>query len=343
MESRKVQVTGKSTYIVTLPKKWAKKAKLEGGETVSMSYLDDGSLVIAPPDWKHADRNLKISFEDNVKRLKREIVGIYILDEYTSIEIIGKNLDKEMKKEIKHLCKGLIGFEVVEDIDDRMIINDFLEKEELTISHALKRMSSIVYLMMDELVIAMQEQNDNLFIEVISRDDDVDRMYLLISKQYISRLHLHPPSKKDKLSLIESFYYRMAAEDVEKLMWLMCSKEKKSFYYRMAAEDVESIADHVTKIAAICKELSLSDEQRSLICQLILDSQKYFMDIIDIFRHVEKEKAHSLLDSEMSSSSDLLELRDNAEPEIKIVIDSIKRIREYAKKITEYTIDLSQL
>ncbi|KYC45636.1 MAG: PhoU domain protein [Candidatus Methanofastidiosum methylothiophilum] len=319
MESRKVQVTGKSTYIVTLPKKWAKKAKLEGGETVSMSYLDDGSLVIAPPDWKHADRNLKISFEDNVKRLKREIVGIYILDEYTSIEIIGKNLDKEMKKEIKHLCKGLIGFEVVEDIDDRMIINDFLEKEELTISHALKRMSSIVYLMMDELVIAMQEQNDNLFIEVISRDDDVDRMYLLISKQYISRLHLHPPSKKDKLSLIESFYYRMAAEDVE------------------------SIADHVTKIAAICKELSLSDEQRSLICQLILDSQKYFMDIIDIFRHVEKEKAHSLLDSEMSSSSDLLELRDNAEPEIKIVIDSIKRIREYAKKITEYTIDLSQL
>jgi hypothetical protein len=111
----------------------------------------------------------------------------------------------------------------------------------------------------------------------------------------------------------------------------------------MAAEDVESIADHVTKIAAICKELSLSDEQRSLICQLILDSQKYFMDIIDIFRHVEKEKAHSLLDSEMSSSSDLLELRDNAEPEIKIVIDSIKRIREYAKKITEYTIDLSQL
>jgi phosphate uptake regulator len=319
MESRKVQVTGKSTYIVTLPKKWAKKAKLEGGETVSMSYLDDGSLVIAPPDWKHADRNVKISFDDNVKRLKREIVGIYILDEYTSIEIIGKNLDKEMKKEIKHLCKGLIGFEVVEDIDDRMIINDFLEKEELTISRALKRMSSIVYLMMDELVIAMQEQKEDFFNDVISRDDDVDRMYLLISKQYISRLHLHPPSKKDKLSLIESFYYRMAAEDVE------------------------SIADHVTKISAICKELSLSEEQRSLICQLVQSSQRYFMDIIEIFRHVEKEKAHSVLDSEISSLNDLLELRDNAEPEIKIVIDSIKRIREYAKKITEYTIDLSQL
>lgn len=319
MESRKVQVTGKSTYIVTLPKKWAKKANLEGGESVSISYLDDGSLMIAPPDWKHSENNIKINFDNNVKRLKREIVGIYILDEYTSIEIIGKNLDKEMKKEIKHLCKGLIGFEVVEDIDDRMIINDFLEKEELTISRALKRMSSIVYLMMDELVIAMPEQNEDLFNDVISRDDDVDRMYLLISKQYISRLHLHPPSKKDKLNLIESFYYRMAAEDVE------------------------SIADHVTKISAICKELSLSEEQRSLICQLVQSSQRYFMDVIDIFRHVEKEKAHSVLDSEISSSSDLLELRDNAEPEIKIVIDSIKRIREYAKKITEYTIDLSQL
>ncbi len=319
METRKVQVTGKSTYIVTLPKKWAKKAKLEGGETVSMSYLDDGSLVIVPPDWKHAERNLKINFDGNVKGLKREIVGIYILDEYTSIEITGKNVDKDMKKEIKHLCKGLIGFEVVEDVGERVVINDFLDKDELTIARAVKRMSSIVYLMMDELVTAMQEQNNDLFAEVVARDDEVDRMYLLISKQYISRLHLHQPSKNDKLGLIESFYYRLAAEDVER------------------------IADHVTKIAAICKELSLNDEQRSMMSQLVRDSQKYFMDIMDIFRHMEKEKAHSVLDNEMSSSRDLLELRDRSEPEMKIIIDSIKRIREYAKKITEYTIDLSQL
>ncbi|WP_321419497.1 phosphate uptake regulator PhoU [uncultured Methanomethylovorans sp.] len=319
METRKVQITGKSTYIVTLPKKWAKKAKLEGGETVSMSYLDDGSLMIVPPGWKHIERNLKLNFDGNVKRLKREIVGIYILDEYTSVEIIGKNFSKDMKKEIKHLCKGLIGFEVVEDTGDRVVINDFLEKEELTIARALKRMSSIVYLMMDELVTAMQEQNDELFADVVARDDDVDRMYLLISKQYVSRLHLHQPSKNDKLGLIESFYYRLAAEDVER------------------------IADHVTKIAAICTELSLSNDQKLMICQLVQDSQKNFTDIIDIFRHVEKEKAHSVLDNEMSSSRDLLALRDNVEPEIKIVIDSIKRIREYAKKITEYTIDLSQL
>lgn len=319
METRKVQVTGKSTYIVTLPKKWAKKSKLDGGETVSMSYLDDGSLVIAPPGWKHAERNLKVSYDGNVKRLKREIVGIYILDEYTSIEIAGKNIEKDMKKEIRHLCKSLIGFEVVEDVGDKVIINDFLDKDELTITRALKRMSSIVYLMMDELAIAMQEQNNELFSEVVARDDEVDRMYLLISKQYISRLHLHQPSKNDKLGLIDSFYYRLAAEDVER------------------------IADHVTKIAGICKELSLNDEQRSMMSQLVRDSQKYFMDIMDIFRHVEKEKAHSLLDNEMSSSRDLLELRDRSEPEMKIIIDSIKRIREYAKKITEYTIDLSQL
>ena len=319
METRKVQVTGKSTYIVTLPKKWAKKSKLDGGETVSMSYLDDGSLVITPPGWKHVERHLKVSYDGNVKRLKREIVGIYILDEYTSIEITGKNIEKDMKKEIRHLCKSLIGFEMVEDIGDKVIINDFLDKDELTIARALKRMSSIVYLMMDELAIAMQEQNNDLFSDVVARDDEVDRMYLLISKQYISRLHLHQPSKNDKLSLIESFYYRLAAEDVER------------------------IADHVTKIAAICKDLSLNEEQRALMFQLVRDSQKYFIDIIDIFRHVEKDKAHDILDNSMYDSRELLELRDRSEPEMKIIIDSIKRIREYAKNVTEYTIDLSQL
>lgn len=319
METRKVQVTGKSTYIVTLPKKWAKKSNLESGEMVSISYLDDGSLVISPHGFKNLKRNMKMNFDGNVKRLKREILGIYILDEYTSIEITGKNVDKDIKKEIKKLCKGLIGFEVVEDVGDKLVINDLLDKDEFTIARALKRMSSIVYLMMDELAVAMEEQNKNLFSEVVVRDNDVDRMYLLISKHFISRLHLHKPSKNDKLSLIESFYYPLAAEDLE------------------------SIGDHVTKIAAICQDLSITEDQSLLISQLLRDSQKYFIDIMDIFRHVEKEKAHYMLDNLMSDSYDLLKLRDSSEPEMRIIIDSIKRIREYAKKITEYTIDLSQL
>jgi hypothetical protein len=106
---------------------------------------------------------------------------------------------------------------------------------------------------------------------------------------------------------------------------------------------LESIGDHVTKIAAICQDLSITEDQSLLISQLLRDSQKYFIDIMDIFRHVEKEKAHYMLDNLMSDSYDLLKLRDSSEPEMRIIIDSIKRIREYAKKITEYTIDLSQL
>jgi len=46
MDTRKVQVTGKSTYIVTLPKKWAVDSGLVAGSLVRISYQDDGSIAI---------------------------------------------------------------------------------------------------------------------------------------------------------------------------------------------------------------------------------------------------------------------------------------------------------
>ncbi|MCW3134394.1 MAG: AbrB/MazE/SpoVT family DNA-binding domain-containing protein [Methanophagales archaeon] len=49
MEARKVQITGKSTYMITLPKKWAVDVGLHPGLLVSITYRDDGTLLLTPP------------------------------------------------------------------------------------------------------------------------------------------------------------------------------------------------------------------------------------------------------------------------------------------------------
>jgi len=48
MEARKVQITGKSTYMITLPKKWAVDVGLQPGSLVSITHRDDGSLLLTP-------------------------------------------------------------------------------------------------------------------------------------------------------------------------------------------------------------------------------------------------------------------------------------------------------
>ena len=47
METRKVQVTGGSTYTVSLPKSWATDQGIEAGSEVEF-YPEEGSLFLTP-------------------------------------------------------------------------------------------------------------------------------------------------------------------------------------------------------------------------------------------------------------------------------------------------------
>jgi antitoxin component of MazEF toxin-antitoxin module len=48
IETRKVQQTGGSTYIISLPKQWAEKMGIKTGVRVSLQAQPDGKLLIDP-------------------------------------------------------------------------------------------------------------------------------------------------------------------------------------------------------------------------------------------------------------------------------------------------------
>jgi len=48
METRKVQITGKSTYVVSLPKKWVNRVKISNGDSLVLMPLSNGNLLINP-------------------------------------------------------------------------------------------------------------------------------------------------------------------------------------------------------------------------------------------------------------------------------------------------------
>ncbi|MEZ5335196.1 MAG: phosphate uptake regulator PhoU [Methanolobus sp.] len=179
MDTRKVQITGKSTYVLTLPKKWAVKSKLEAGSHISIFYQEDGSLVLKPPATRAAKKTKKIKFNKALEHIKRDIVGLYIISDFQSIELSGDNIPSEARREIKELCQRLVGLEVVESDEKKIVLKNFLDTEDFTIEKGLKRMSSLVYLMLDELAYAFEEDDRKMCSHVISRDDDLDRMSFL--------------------------------------------------------------------------------------------------------------------------------------------------------------------
>ncbi|MEA1909360.1 MAG: phosphate uptake regulator PhoU [Euryarchaeota archaeon] len=325
METRKVQVTGKSTYIVTLPKRWAVDSGLVAGSLIKVSYLDDGSIVIKPPEHGQEDpRTKRLKFDKSADETMRDLIGAYVMG-YSSIEIYSDHdhIPKEMKREMKRTCHNLIGFEVVEETDKKVMIQDLLDAGEFTIEKGIKRMSSLVSLMLDGLINYLRTGDDEILREIISRDDEVDRAYLLISKQFVNRLNLIRSLEVDQLSLIESFYYRLAAGNLER------------------------IGDHAVKIAEVFSHIGVPatappiGESVSVPQNLVISSiESLRKSNVSLANEVISENfmAKDRLSNPVSTTTSVAAI---SSPEI--VFDSLIRIGDYAANIAELAIDLSQL
>ncbi|ETA69256.1 phosphate uptake regulator PhoU [Methanolobus sp. WCC1] len=320
MDTRKVQITGKSTYVVTLPKKWATRSKLEAGSHISIYYQEDGSLLLKPPGVKSSNKTKKIKFNKELEHIKRDLVGLYIISDHQTIEISGNDIPAAARREIKDLCHRLVGLEMVEGDEKKIVIKNFLDTEDFTIEKGLKRMSSLVYLMLDELASAFEENDKELCNHIISRDDDLDRMFLLVSKQHVERLNLKKPSKHDKQTLVESFYYRLAANDIER------------------------IGDHISKISLHFSYISLPQEVLAILVDLCRECQSLFMDSTEALRQSDSDIANNVMGREDIFNKMLISAAQlPTEESIELIIDSFSRIKDYASNIAESAIDLSQL
>lgn len=320
METRKVQVTGKSTYILTLPKKWVTKSALEAGSSVSLSYQEDGSLVISPLTLRKSTASRRLVMKESGDELKRNIIGAYIMGNCQFLEISGIGDRQEIKKEIKELCKVLIGYEIVEVEDSRILIQDILDIDEFTIEAGFKRMSSLVYLMFNDLLEILKIRDPEAIRDIRRRDEDVNKIFFLLSKLIIFRLNLNKASKNDHLKLIEAFYYRLAACELEK------------------------IGNLIVKIAHDLERVSFSEEETKKLLEFGLFTRLFVQDSVNSLRLLDIELANNLLQEKENFRVELLELNGSAtEPTLEITTDSFGRIKDYARNIAKLTIDLSQL
>jgi phosphate uptake regulator len=126
MESvfRKLQKISGS-FFVSLPKKWVESFNLESKSPLRIDIRSDGSLLISPKIIQQ-----EVSQKDELilhtsPYLPREIVK-HSLSGQTNITVISdREIDKDLKSEIKWFVKGLPNTEIIEDQRQRMVIQNF--------------------------------------------------------------------------------------------------------------------------------------------------------------------------------------------------------------------------
>ena len=83
METRKVQQTGGSSFIISLPKEWIAKNKIKPKDTLGILSQPDGNLLITPNINSEEYVKSKIFDVDHItdpNYLFRVLIGMYIMD-----------------------------------------------------------------------------------------------------------------------------------------------------------------------------------------------------------------------------------------------------------------------
>ncbi|WP_332244257.1 phosphate uptake regulator PhoU [Methanococcoides burtonii] len=328
IETRKIQRTGGSTYIVSLPKKWAERVGITTGSQVALQPQQDGSLTIMAMEAATSVQKKNVIDVSSYSgdSLIRTLIAAY-LSGSDLIELRANRIQAEQKKIIRNICHKLIGPEIIEETAKTVLIQDLLNPNEVSIKKSVRRMFLISNSMLKDAIQALKEKDHDLALDVVERDDEVDRLFMLISKQF--RAVLRGKRIPDTSETTIDEYHDL----------------------RLAASSLERIADHAAKIAAIIPTLviHIPVETMYLIETSTEASSKMVEDAIEALYTQNTELANRVI-----SRADDTKIKINAldaslltleSPEsivaLGTVADSLDRIGDYGSNIAELAINLS--
>src|SRR5271157_4401059 len=187
MEGRKLQLTGGSTYVVSLPKPWVTNAGLKAGDMLFLDPRSDGSISVSyRPSSKVAIRRkiFEETGEEARDHLLRKLIGSYV----AGFGLVEVRFDAPrgpfVRKVAREFCRLVIGPEVIEETRNSLVIQDLSDPSELSSEKCIRRMHLTVRAMVEDSISALKKSDGALAHDVALRDQDVDRLYWMVAKQY---------------------------------------------------------------------------------------------------------------------------------------------------------------
>jgi phosphate uptake regulator len=332
-ETRKIQLTGKSTYIVSLPKKWVTSMNLKAGSQIVVSRQSDASLLLTPKELakqtKLGEASITISQKDDPDTIARKIVALYLVG-YNVITIKTKeeritSLQRNLVKDFAR--RKLVGTEILSEAPDEMKLQILLSYPELSVENALRRMCLIAISMHEDVIKALQSMDKALAKEVIALDDEVDRFSLYVIRQLKAAVQ---------------------SEAIMKNIGL--SNQRDCLGYRVIVKSVERIADHASKIAE--SVLELDEKVDNSVLQKISEIDAFARSVFDDATRSLYTKDYTLADSVVSKAKTIAAMENKAVrafakkgargvSTVRMIMESIRRTAEYASDIAEIVLNLN--
>ncbi|KAF6247951.1 PhoU family transcriptional regulator [Nitrosopumilus sp. b3] len=334
-ETRKIQFTGKSSYIVSLPKQWIMELGLKQGDQIRMVRKGSSTLELYPPKFesriqKKDDAVIEIDGEEKDSSIIRKLISLYFLG-FKTINVKPKNgrLSPNQRNTVKEAVKRmLMGSEIISDSSGGITVQVLVNLLELSVDGAFKRMIHLAKSMSSDAILAVKENNLELAQEVINTDDEVDRFGFYIIRQL-----------------------KIAIQNEHMLKEMGFRNARNCLGYRLVVKNIERAGDHASFIAKdllefkkpVKKEILDKLQDMNEFCLSVLDESCLALfkeDYVQAEKTIEKTAEIAKYEKKVRDASK--SLKDDEEIyRIRRMSENIRRVSEYASDIAEIVLNMN--
>ena len=329
-ETRKIQFTGKSSYIVSLPKQWILDLGLKQGDQIRMVRKGSSTLELFPPKFESRNQKkeeavIEINSEEKASSIVRKLISLYFLG-FKTINVKPKDgrLSPIQRNTVKEAVKRmLMGSEIISDSSSGITVQVLVNLLELSVDGAFKRMIHLAKSMSSDALLAVKENNDELAQEVINTDDEVDRFGFYIIRQL-----------------------KIAIQNEHMLKEMGFRNPRNCLGYRLVVKNIERTGDHAAFIAKDLLEFKKPVKKE--ILQKLQDMNEFCLSSLDDACLALFKEDYAQAERTIEETNDIAKFEKKVREASKSLKDDeeiyrVRRMTENIRRISEYASDIAEI
>jgi phosphate uptake regulator len=347
---RRVQCTGRGSYIISLPKEWVQDLKLERGSEIDFSLEPDSSLNLTPrkirekttdaETGKLKEYYISVDPDEDIQATLRMLQALYVISaDIIRVHFRGDALKAaKCKAEVKNFAKEtFLGAEIIDETADEVTLQILVKHSEFPLEKAVRRMVIVALAVHRDVILALKGGSPELYQSIINAQHDSNRL-----GQYIVR--------QLKFGIEHNMYRELGFRT-----------PKEFLLYRIIVNDIKDIGENAINIMNNLLNLQKlvndqllffkepMDEEvysqilhfNGLAYQLFEDATKamFKRDYNDAEALIPKRQNYTKLENDLIRLMSSKKMDPNVSAILRLVLDSSRRILDYGQDIAELTLN----
>ncbi|MCS4541479.1 MAG: phosphate uptake regulator PhoU [Euryarchaeota archaeon] len=328
MKIRKLQLVGKSSFTITLPKEWITENNLRPGDSLNITKEEDGSLKLLPVALLEKKPIIEKSFniEDLKPGMLKELIQACYHIGYDLIKIkSGKKISFDRIKEIDNVVNAYHGLAILEEKADSLTIQSLIDPLKFSLRPLVRRLGSILSLMFDEIYSALEKKDVSSMEGISHQLQEARKIYSLLLRQLIAGVKNKEIALKIGLKdVIQCLGYRIVIKASLKMI-----------------ENIEIISKDAKELLTIKTEESLRKKLLSFILRMKEMHEKSLDALFkeDLNLAIEVHRLHDAFRLELNKLDPLAIKNSKVAVSTKSFCDGLNRVNDYMLDLVEVAVN----